>query len=62
MGKLRRALPPLPMIGAIVVAFSVMMLLTVWYSPDCRSHPSINIGEVVLLCRPRGRAMNALMS
>ena len=50
MSKFRRALPPLLMTGAIVVAFGVMISLTLLYSPDCRSFDrSIAAGGVVLL-------------
>jgi hypothetical protein len=50
MSELGRALPPVITVGAIAVAFGVMMFLTVRYSPDCRSpHRSITLGGVVVL-------------
>jgi hypothetical protein len=50
MSKLGKALPPVIMAIAMVAAFGVMMFLTVWYSPDCRSpHQSITAAGVVLL-------------
>jgi hypothetical protein len=50
MSKLGKALPPVIMVSAIAVAFGVMMFLTVWYSPDCRSpHQSISISGALLV-------------
>jgi hypothetical protein len=47
MGKAAKALAPVVMAGAIVVAFGVTMLLTVWYGPGCQSsHKSISLGEL----------------
>jgi hypothetical protein len=45
VSKLGKALPPVLMAAAIVVAFGAVIFLTVWYSPGCRSpHKSISIG------------------
>jgi hypothetical protein len=50
MSKLGKALPPVIMAIAMVAAFGVMIFLTVWYSPGCKSsHQPISIGGVVLL-------------
>jgi hypothetical protein len=43
------------MAGAIAVAFGVMMFLTVWYSPDCRS---VAVGGALLVAGCGGCAMN----
>jgi hypothetical protein len=50
VSKLGKALPPVVMAAAVVAAFGVMMFLTVWYSPDCRSpHKSVALGGAALV-------------
>ncbi len=50
MSKLGKALPPAIIVAAIVVAFGVLLFLTVWYSQDCKSpRQSVSIGGIVLL-------------
>ncbi len=47
---------------ALVAAFGLIAVLTLWHTSDCRS-PRISIGDVVLLAGCGGRAMNgALLS
>ncbi len=58
MSKLGNALPPIIMAVAMVVAFGVMIFLTVLYSPDCRSPHPPGTGRRRRGCKSRG-AVNA---